>query len=178
MVRIYSTPSTDDADQQLDRNRPACTRCLKAGFKCAGYDLPLRVQHHIIDYKGELFKVPGRISIVNPPPLPQYISLIGFQEHIAFSFFFNSYRWAHFWRPLLKSTPGGSSDLIYKASLAVALGYMAKIKKSSELVKQAIELNSYAVNQVREIVTRGSKADLVRMIPIVVGALSIYNVRY
>ncbi|RDW58240.1 hypothetical protein BP6252_13651 [Coleophoma cylindrospora] len=165
----------DNTDEKLGRETPACARCLKAGFKCAGYNLPLRVQEHIIGHNGDLVQVPGGVRNISRPQPPRPFSLVGFQEQIAFSFFFNSHRWAHFWRPLLQLIPEEENDSNYKASLAVALGYMAKITKSSDLVEQAIELNTYAVKEVRAALARRSKPDSARMLMTIVGALGIYN---
>jgi hypothetical protein len=135
------------------------------------------MQHHIISQGGELTRLPGGVSTLGPPQPPRELSLVGFRDAMAFSFFFHTHRWAFFWRPILRWIPDGSNDPIYKASLAVSLGYMAREKGNPILQQQATELCSGAVNTVQNTLAKGSKSDSARMTR-VVAALGIYNVRY
>ncbi|KAH8893105.1 hypothetical protein GQ53DRAFT_123107 [Thozetella sp. PMI_491] len=159
---------------KCDRGRPACARCLKAGFTCAGYGLPLRMQHHVVDQSRGLVRVPGGVSAIAPPIRPQELSLVGFEDQIASSFYFSSYRWAYFWRPIMRLAPEGSADPFFKASSAVTLGYLAKVKHVPELTRKATELSTCAVNWVRRAVSDGSRAETAGMLT-AIGALGIYN---
>lgn len=134
------------------------------------------MRNNTVDSSGQLVKVPGSISTLTQRHVPQQLSMDGFQDQIAFSHYFHSYRWAYFWRPLMRITADGRNDVMYKASLAVALGYLAKQKDNTELLHQAHCMYSKSVDQVQLTLSRGSKVDSSR-IPAIIGALGIYNVR-
>ncbi|ORY66202.1 uncharacterized protein BCR38DRAFT_473486 [Pseudomassariella vexata] len=111
---------------KCDRTRPSCQRCFKAGYVCEGYNQPLRIQNHVIgtDAGGSqrLVRATGSTSTLKQGP-PSELSLIAFQEQMAFSHFFSTYRWAHFWRPIMKTAePDGGAAVDYTWAVERSLG--------------------------------------------------------
>jgi predicted deacylase len=103
------------------------------------------------------------------------MSLEGFEDQVAFSFYFHSYRWAYFWRGIIRASPLGNADLCYKASLAAAMGYLANTRQSPGLQMKATELSSHTVAAVHSVISRGSKAEAAGMLN-VLAAMGVYNV--
>lgn len=134
----------------------------------------MRMQHHVVGRAGDLVKVPGGVSTVDQPQLPQSLNFAGFETHIALSFYFHSYRWAYFWKGILKTSPDENADLCYTASLAVTVGYLAKSKGNADLEYKAARYSSTTINAVQSILNRGSKTNYASILPVIT-TLGIYN---
>ena len=135
----------------------------------------MRMQHHFVGRTGGVTKARGGVSTLNPPQVPQQLSLVGFEGQIAFSFYFHDYRWAYFWQGILRSIPVGNADLSHKASLAVATGYLGKARRDLNLETKATELSSIAIKAVQLTLNRGSKSDFPGLLAVIT-ALGVYNV--
>jgi hypothetical protein len=133
------------------------------------------MQHHIIGQSGNLVRVPGGVSTLRTASVPLTLDLDGFQDHVAFSFYFHSYRWAHFWRGIMRATPCDGADLHYVASSAFAIGYLAKVKGDANLAIRAAQLSSRAVTAVQIALSQGTKHEVASMLG-TVAAMGVYNV--
>lgn len=134
----------------------------------------MRMQQHFVGRGGGLIRAPGGVSTLERPEVPRSLSLAGFEGQIAFSFYFRDYRWAYFWQGILQTSPVGNTDLSYKASLAVATGYLGKAKKDLDLESKATELSSVAVKAVQFTLDRGLKSDFPGLLAVIT-ALGVYN---
>merc|ERR1712093_712280 len=168
---LHHLPSQEG---KCDRTEPVCNRCVKAGLECPGYKQVMRMQQHFVGRGGGLIRAPGGVSTLERPEVPRSLSLAGFEGQIAFSFYFRDYRWAYFWQGILQTSPVGNTDLSYKASLAVATGYLVKAKKDLDLESKATELSSVAVKAVQFTLDRGLKSDFPGLLAVIT-ALGVYN---
>jgi len=134
----------------------------------------MRMQQHCVGRTGGLIRVPGGFRTLGQPQVPQPLSLAGFEDQIAFSFYFHTYRWAYFWQGILRSSPLENADLCYKASLAVAIGYLGKTKGDTKLESKSIELSSVTVSAVQCTLNRGSKLDFAGLLAVIT-TLGLYN---
>jgi hypothetical protein len=122
-----------------------------------------------------LVRFPGATNNTGHPQVPQELDLVGFQDHIAFTFYFQRYRWAYFWKGIIQVSPVDSSDLHYTASRAVVLGYLAKMNRDPELAMKAVQLSSQAVVGVQKTIDNGSLAEQAKVLS-AISAMGIYNV--
>ncbi|WYZ36863.1 hypothetical protein EsH8_II_000369 [Colletotrichum jinshuiense] len=157
---------------KCDKGLPACQRCLKSGHKCLGYETPLRMQnfaavaepngsHQLARVWNSSATTPAALSI--PPELP----LIAFRDRMAFSHLLANYRWAPFWKPLLRMSLEGSSqsDVIkvdYTGSLATALGFMGSSVKEPNMLADGYELNGQVIKSLQSALLAKSKQELAR----------------
>lgn len=167
-----------------DKTRPACQRCLKSGYTCKGYDLGLRMQSLVVitEPKGS-----QRLAKISPPSKPSQheqrvgreLSLVAFQEQIAFSYFFATYGWASFWKPFLElAQESDLSTTSHTCSLALAYGHMGLGHSEKSLQSMGLELYGRSLREVQSLLTHGvgTKTDLARLtVPVVI--LGMYSVR-
>ncbi|KAH8670906.1 hypothetical protein BX600DRAFT_537231 [Xylariales sp. PMI_506] len=149
--------------------QPSCQRCLRANRICDGYDIPLRMEHHVGGGPQSLPRM--RMVISNQPgynhPPPVELDLRGFEEQMAFSHFFKTYRWANLWRPVMQLAedpvqPAGK----YAASLAMVYGHMASKYQASRLKCRSLTLLQSAMKVVQGTMQKGSRESLVSLIPV------------
>lgn len=117
---------------------------------------------------------PAALSI--PPELP----LIAFRDRMAFSHLLANYRWAPFWKPLLRMSLEGSSqsDVIkvdYTGSLATALGFMGSSVKEPNMLADGYELNGQVIKSLQSALLAKSKQELARWAFTII-ILSLYQV--
>ncbi|KAH7325598.1 hypothetical protein B0I35DRAFT_420813 [Stachybotrys elegans] len=132
------------------------------------------MQHHVIGHSGRLVKLPGGANTLGRPQVPQELNLAGFQDHIAFTFYFQRYRWAYFWQGIIRVSPADSSDLHYTASRAVVLGYLAKMNHDRELEMKAVQLSSQAVSGIQNMINNGSIPEQASILS-AISAMGVYN---
>jgi hypothetical protein len=106
------------------------------------------------------------------------MSLIAFQEQMAFSYFFSVYRWGHCWRPVLQTCESDTgSRIIYRCSQAIAYGYMGIGQRQAVLRTKGLSLYSQVLHEVKRTVQDDltTKATLAKL-AIAILVLSLYPV--
>ncbi|KAH8675567.1 hypothetical protein BX600DRAFT_535029 [Xylariales sp. PMI_506] len=161
----------------LDKALPGCQRCLKAGYICEGYNLPLRMQNHVVmlgpQGNQQLVRVPGGVSTLQGPP--SEMSMDAFQEQMAFTYFFSTYRWGHLWRPLMQTTKKADfTGAAYTPSVALAYGYMGLSQGEEHLRAKSMVLYGQAIREVQSYVDGMSQENLPRLITAVL-VLTMYE---
>ena len=172
---------------KCDKTRPHCRRCLKSGRGCGGYDLPLRMQNHglVRDYAGTekmvmLHDVPAAatssVTAVTAPRLTPRVARTN--EELTFSYFFQNFVWAHFWRPIMRMVDLPPGRVAYKASLAIATGIRGLGQDDRALKLQALDLYGNAINLFRQQFNQaiGHKPEMAALGTTVI-MLSLFNVR-
>lgn len=193
--------------RRADKTTPSCLRCRKSGYECKGYDLGLRIQSLVVVTEPEGSQRLARIVLppshqqrlsryrpvhfhgdhehdhrgkhhAGPPP---EMNLTAFQEHMAFSYFFETYGWAYFWKPFLQLAR--ETDLAptasHMCSLALAYGHMGNGHADKSLKSMGLELYGRSLREVQTLLTRGAEArlELARLcVPIVI--LGMYSVSH
>ncbi|KAL7940540.1 hypothetical protein V8C42DRAFT_224773 [Trichoderma barbatum] len=107
---------------QIQRNS-GVSEVYQAGYRCKGYDLPLRMQNMRIVVEGPGRHRLARISQSTLDPSRQ-LSLVAFKDHMCFTYFFENCSWAHCWRPMISLTKlDALVPLDHDCSLALAYGF-------------------------------------------------------
>ncbi|KAK1675581.1 hypothetical protein BDP55DRAFT_715699 [Colletotrichum godetiae] len=157
---------------KCDKARPACERCLKSGHKCRGYEMPLRMQNFAAsgDSGGsqQLVRVSNTSSstIIQQNIVPE-LPFTAFRDRMAFSHLMAHYRWAPFWKPLLRMSldEESSSDVAkadYTGSLATALGFMGNSVNEPNMLAEGYELNGKVIRALHYAVSAKSNQELAR----------------
>ncbi|KAK5174812.1 uncharacterized protein LTR77_001895 [Saxophila tyrrhenica] len=137
---------------KCDERRPKCARCLKAGYKCAGYDRPLQVvlstPHAAAEGKAKSSgkHTPGPLlhdqqepnaSLILAPFLPLPSKL---KDDLQFAFVFQHLVWSSYASPWLQlSASGRLTALAHEAALAFSQSAFGRHHRLRE-----IELSSAA----------------------------------
>lgn len=115
-----------------DEGKPACERCSKAKYTCAGYDRPLEFRHATFDSST---KGPGASAgdapaptvfnvMINNPKLASprnELSLVAFREDISLSFLMTNFVWRTYANPRIQMAAKGElGRLPLEASLALS----------------------------------------------------------
>lgn len=127
-----------------------------------------------------------RLAKISPPDkssqhqrVGRELSLVAFQEQIAFSYFFATYGWASFWKPFLElAQESDLSTTSHTCSLALAYGHMGLGHSEKSLQSMGLELYGRSLREVQSLLTHGvgAKTDLARLtVPVVI--LGMYSVR-
>ncbi|KAL0941374.1 C6 finger domain-containing protein [Colletotrichum truncatum] len=155
---------------KCDRARPSCERCLKSGYKCKGYDNPLRMQNLTIgaqpDGGKSLVRVPTESTeTMILPEIPVELPLTAFRDRMAFTYLLANYRWAPFWKPLLRIAilEGNEPDAVkfhYMGCLATALAYMGHHVNEPKMISDGYELNGKILHALQSALSAKSKSDI------------------
>jgi hypothetical protein len=111
-------------DLHVDETKPECSRCLKAGYTCAGYDrplvfrnqstAPLPIENKIIaNGQDEIISMLTR-SISKPPP---ELCLVAFKGDICFAYLFDNFVWRTYGTPWLEKAAHGQLDSLATNSI-------------------------------------------------------------
>ncbi|KAL7796234.1 hypothetical protein V8C43DRAFT_278618 [Trichoderma afarasin] len=147
---------------KCDKGTPACQRCIKAGYRCKGYDLPLRMQNMSIVKEGPGRHRLARIPHFAPDPSRQ-LSLVAFKDHICFTYLFENCSWAHCWRPMISLTKQDAlGPLDYNCSLALAYAYFGVKKHEKKLETDGRILYGKSLHAVKTILESDDKQEIGR----------------
>ncbi|KAF9878812.1 C6 finger domain-containing protein [Colletotrichum karsti] len=158
---------------KCDKGRPECGRCLKSGHRCQGYELPLRMQNYTVsgESSGSQTLVPVTTATEVPTfrPRPRVVPelpLSAFRNSMAFSHLLANYRWAPFWKPLLRTQISEGSTKAdkahYTAGLATALAYMGTLKNEPKMVSDGYEKNGEVIRALHWALLERSKPEMAR----------------
>ncbi|CAK7219012.1 hypothetical protein SBRCBS47491_003700 [Sporothrix bragantina] len=172
---------------KCDKARPACTRCTRGGFVCQGYETVLRMQNHAVVAGAapgsvRLAKVQNvssypkmaaaakKTSPTFPLAMPQELSLIGFVDDMAFSYFFQAYGWINMHSLLLQDgamrsylLPSASSspDNMAQNSLrALCYGLLGRDKQIPVLQQAGRRVYGRAIGDLRSALAVSSRDKL------------------
>ncbi|KAH7309702.1 hypothetical protein B0I35DRAFT_440482 [Stachybotrys elegans] len=154
------------------REQPACQRCIRSGHRCRGYESPtqLRMRHFGVatHANGRQQMVPlANLTGPGAVSIPTELDLGGFRENMAFTYFVERYAWAHFWMPLIETDGNNAAGLEYKSSLALVYGFFGVGNRDKGTEVQGLELRGDLIRQIRTVLERGRKDELVRMMRVV-----------
>lgn len=108
---------------------------------------------------------------------PMELDLSGFKEEMALSYFFGTYGWAPFWRPLLRmATDGSFPDINRTCSLAIAYGYMGLGHHENALLVQGRSLYGRTLREIQVLLNQSTKEQLARLTVTVI-MMGMYAVR-
>lgn len=143
----------------LDRQRPHCERCLRAGFVCLGYAKGLTIIHN----QGTTTN--SRSKYIATTRRSPELSLVAFQDQIVFTYLFDTYAWANFGRPWLQlSARDESTSLTAKSSRALAYGIFGNDHVQSKLRVRAAELYGVALNVLSTKLQDSSREDAAKLV--------------
>jgi hypothetical protein len=136
----------------------------------------MRMENHTVatDSRGTQQLV--RTEAVLPPSLGLAVS----RELVAFSYFFTSYSWSPFWRPVMEVTPlpHDQPSTAYTGSLAVATGCLAADYRDKTLQIEGLELYQKAIVTFRGQLNNGSdKKTVIAALSTTAIVLEMYKVR-
>lgn len=162
-VDFTLSPSTG-----VDRGLPSCQRCLKSGHTCRGYapETNLRMRNFGVSEEAEgsqqLVRLSGSAR-ANAPNLLVELDLGGFQETMAFTYFFQGYAWASLWRPLVQVHSQSIIPLGYQSSLALVYGYFGLRNRDKATEVRGLKLYGSQIRQVKSVLDRGNKVELAKI---------------
>jgi hypothetical protein len=136
-----------------DETRPACKRCEKAGYACAGYERKLELRFHTFadnadagpaktskDAPVSRDEVPENLVLRSnddhsgPSSLPPELSFVAFRENIQFSYLFDNFVWSSYGSPWLQMSAEGRLDaLSLEACRAFSLSIFGKHHHQAEI---------------------------------------------
>ncbi|KAL7905892.1 hypothetical protein GGI35DRAFT_488149 [Trichoderma velutinum] len=157
------------------KGTPACQRCLKVGYRCKGYDLPLRMQNMSIVIEGPGRQRLARIPQFTPDPSHQ-LSLVAFKDQICFTYLFENCSWAHCWRPMISLTKQDAlMPLDYDCSLALAYGYFGVVNHEKKVETDGRILYGKSLHAVKTILESDDKQEIGRTTSavLILGLISI-----
>jgi hypothetical protein len=95
--------------------------------------------------------------------VPAGLDLGGFRDIMAFTYFFERYTWAIFWKPLIHAGHENSNSIEYKSSLALVCGYfgLQNCDKGTEVI--GLRLQQDLINHMKSVLGRGNKDELANM---------------
>ncbi|KAK4034379.1 hypothetical protein C8A01DRAFT_18811 [Parachaetomium inaequale] len=167
--------------RDTDKARPHCGRCLASGHPCGGYDLPLRVQvlgvHSEHDGTQRLVRVPtqqqsnpGRHLAHELLPSTENDMRLGlrdsqhWQQQTSAAYFFATFNWAPFWRPLiLSATDGDSLDINRVCFQAISYGYMGLSLGDRALQARGGRLYGQVLREVQALLLQQEKSRLAKL---------------
>ncbi|KIW70817.1 hypothetical protein PV04_03056 [Phialophora macrospora] len=138
---------------KCDETRPACKRCEKAGYACAGYERKLEMRFHTFDDQIEAGpsktskepplsrdNVPERLVLrsndaqQSSTPLSPELSFVAFRENIQFSYLFDNFVWSSYGSPWLQMSAEGKLDaLSLEACRAFSLSIFGRHHHQAEI---------------------------------------------
>ena len=95
--------------------------------------------------------------------VPAGLDLGGFRDIMAFTYFFDRYTWAIFWKPLIHVGHENKNTVEYKSSLALVCGYfgLQNCDKGTEVI--GLRLQQDLINHMKSVLNRGNKDELANM---------------
>ncbi|KAK4233751.1 hypothetical protein C8A03DRAFT_19226 [Achaetomium macrosporum] len=154
---------------KCDKARPQCGRCVASGHTCGGYDLPLRV--HALGVQSENDGTQRLVSILRPSSLAQLaprppleLDLGAFREDISSSYFFATFNWAPFWRPVMLSATNGDFPAINKLCFrAISYGHMGLGLRDGTLQVKARQLYGQVLTEFQSLLRQPEKSELAKL---------------
>jgi hypothetical protein len=115
------------------------------------------------------------------PQPPQELSLIGFQDQIALSYFFGSDAWAPLWQPVFRISQISDSEERKNnnqtALLAMAFGFMGNDRRERSLQTKGKQLFGKTLRDTRSLLAQAPKEQCAMLLVTIV-MLGMYTVSY
>lgn len=113
------------------------------------------------------------------PRPPQELSLIGFQDQIALSYFFGSDAWAPLWQPVFRISQISDSEERksnnHTALLAMAFGFMGNDRRERSLQNKGKQLFGKTLRDTRSLIAQAQKEQCAMLLVTIV-MLGMYTV--
>lgn len=115
------------------------------------------------------------------PQPPQELSLIGFQDQIALSYFFGSDAWAPLWQPVFRISQISDSEERKNnnqtALLAMAFGFMGNDRRERSLQTKGKQLFGKTLRDTRSLIAQAQKEQCAMLLVTIV-MLGMYTVSF
>ncbi|KAK4118201.1 hypothetical protein N657DRAFT_606561 [Parathielavia appendiculata] len=159
-------------DKHADKTRPRCGQCSASGHRCGGYRLPLRMEVYGVhsDNNGaqKLVRLSTaslkRLTPSSGPTVEIRLNYPYSREELSPAYFFTTYNWAPFFRPLLLSATNGDFPEINKVCLqAISYGYAGLSLGDGTLQNKGRLLYGRVLSEVRSLLQQPVKPLLARL---------------
>ncbi|KAK4101132.1 hypothetical protein N658DRAFT_496834 [Parathielavia hyrcaniae] len=154
---------------KCDKARPCCGQCSVSGRRCGGYDLPLRMEvygvHTGNNGARQLVRIPTASSKPPSAPTPELrLNHVREELEAAPAYFFATWNWAPFFRPLLLSAASDEFPEINKICFrAISQGYAGRSVGDGALQNKGRLLYGRVLSEVQLLLQEPAKPRLARL---------------